>query len=215
MAQRTRKAKAKLIANMGLFWRKESVLWRGNRRAGQHRLTGKQHGKKRMGPVNFWGQVGIYALYADYKLVYVGQAGLGDKACIGARLNHHTRDDLAGRWDQFSWFGLKQVRGNNTLGARRKRVGATWPQLADVLEGVLIAVADPPQNSQKGRFGPDVRRYLQDPHVEERNDDIAADVKYLSRQVQDIDRRYRKEGERIIKKLDGMNRVMKKVGKRI
>lgn len=210
MAKHARKIRPKLIANMGLFWRKDAVLWRGNRRTGRHALLGKQRGAKKQGAVNFWNQVGIYALYAEYELVYVGQAGLGDKACIGSRLFHHTKDDLAGRWDMFSWFGFKQVKKNNDLGAKKKRAGATWPQLADVLEGVLIEVAEPPQNSQKGRFGPGVRRYLQEPHVEEEVADVAAEVKTLARQIAKVEKQQKTGVARLTKALNQVKRFAKK-----
>ena len=209
LRKHTQKIRPKLIANMGLFWRKNDVLWRGNRSKGQHCIMGRQRGAKTKGSVNFWHQTGVYALYADYKLVYVGQAGLGDKACIGARLFRHTKDDLAGRWDMFSWFGFRQVKSNNELGAKKKRAGATWPQLADVLEGVLIEVAEPPQNSQKGRFGPGVKRYLQEPHSEER-DDIARDLLQLSRKFDRAEKQRQKHFERITHSLDQVKELARK-----
>ena len=148
---------------MGQFWRRNDVTWRGNRRIGPAALLGVRAGAKRTGRVDFWRQVGIYALYAVYHLVYVGQAGLGDQACIGTRLKQHTKNDLAGRWDMFSWFGLCKVNSNLTLGARFKIGRTTWRGVADILEGVLIEVAEPPMNSQRGRFGSGVHRYLQVP----------------------------------------------------
>ena len=86
-----------IIANMGLFWEKSKVRWKGNRSVGKGSLSGKWVREKK-DEVDFWEQTGIYALYdADYHLVYVGQAGFGDKSCIGSRLKHHCRDNLAGR----------------------------------------------------------------------------------------------------------------------
>jgi len=155
----------KIIANMGLFWHRDKVLWSGDRRVGPKKLLGVRASAKRSGEVDFWKQAGIYALYADYDLIYVGQAGLGDKSCIGNRLKSHTRDSLADRWDKFSWFGLRTVRKNQTLGAKFQKAKATWSDVADVLEGILIEVAEPPQNSQKGRFGPGVQRYIQVPYA--------------------------------------------------
>lgn len=196
MAKQTGKKKP-LIANMGLFWRKDAVFWRGNRGAGRHTLNGKQRRAKRSGPVDFWDQVGIYALYAEYKLVYVGQAGMGDKASIGSRLLCHTKDHLAGRWDMFSWFGFRKVnKTDQKLGVKTEWAPATlFHQLADVLEGVLIEVAEPPQNSQKGRFGPDVQIYLQQPYEEE------ADKKNI----------YKEEADQI----KNINKLVKKIHKEV
>lgn len=176
-----------IIANMGLFWDRRNVRWRGNRRIGKRCLLGLRKRAKRTGEVDFWLQAGIYALYTDdYELVYVGQAGLGDASCLGNRLLSHTRDDLAGRWDIFSWFGLRKVNRNNTLGARFKLANTTNPILANVLEGVLIEVAEPPMNSQKGRFGPRVIRYLQ--ALPDEADDEVRLLKQVNNRIAKIER---------------------------
>ncbi len=152
-----------IIANMGLYWREDMVRWKGSK-ACPRSLAGVRANEKRGGVVDFWQQAGIYALYSDYgHLVYVGQAGLGDKSCIGGRLKQHKRDDLANRWRMFSWFGLKKVKANNQLGQGFEIKFTKKAELANVLEGILIEVAEPLMNNQKGRFGRRVERYLQAP----------------------------------------------------
>ncbi|AXA37024.1 hypothetical protein BRCON_2247 [Candidatus Sumerlaea chitinivorans] len=172
----------KIIANMGLYWDRERVFWGKQARGAKGELLGRRASGKRKGTVNFWDQVGIYALYENYKLVYVGQAGLSDKSCIGKRLRQHLNDDLAGRWNKFSWFGLFPVGPDNKLVVARDPhapsegsacgpdaatskseilMNSKLSHLADVLEGVIIEVAEPPMNAQKGRFGPNVERYDQ------------------------------------------------------
>lgn len=179
---------SKIIRNMGLFWKRTEVLWKGNRRVGPQSLLGFRQGARRAGNVDFWKQVGIYALYAEYQLVYVGQAGIGDKACIGSRLQRHTKDDLAGRWDMLSWFGLCKVNANLKLGARFGLAKASWNGIADILEGVLIEVAEPPMNSQRGRFGRGVHRYLQAPLPRE-DFDLKKEVTNLTKQVTKLRKR--------------------------
>jgi hypothetical protein len=150
-----------IIKNMGLFWDSNSVRWKGNRGIGAKKLTGRRATAKREGDVNFWYQTGIYALYTtDYHLVYVGQAGLTDKSCVGSRIKSHLTDDLAGRWKLFSWFGLQAVLATNELGKRAQLKLTRRTDLANVLEGIVIEIAEPPMNSQKGRFGRKVERYL-------------------------------------------------------
>lgn len=151
----------RIVHNMGLYWHRDRVRWSGNRRVGQHRLAGRRVDARRRGEVDFWSQTGIYALYADYRLVYVGQAGLTDRSCLGVRLKDHLADDLAGRWDMFSWFGLQPVLRNNSLRRRGNFNLTRRAHLANVLEGIVIEVAEPPMNSQKGRFGKRVERYVQ------------------------------------------------------
>ena len=164
MASRKKQdAAQKIIKNMGLFWDLNGVRWKGNRGIGEKRLIGKRATAKRGGEVNFWDQTGIYALYtADYRLVYVGQAGLTDQSCLGSRIKAHLSDGLAGRWRLFSWFDLQAVRTtDNELGRRAKLSITRHNHLANVLEGIVIEIAEPPMNNQKGRFGPKVERYLQ------------------------------------------------------
>lgn len=183
--KRRSKAKPKIIANMGLFWHRDKVLWRGNRRTGRACLIGVRAGAKRSGEVDFWEQVGIYALYDDYHLIYVGQVGLGDKSCLGKRLKYHLHHDLAGRWDMFSWFGLCKVKQNGKMGARFEKAKATWTDVTDVLEGILIEVAEPPQNSQKGRLGPGVHRYIQKSH-EPTKDNLPSAIKQIAKDIAGI-----------------------------
>ncbi len=203
MANRMRQhgdSRSKVIANMGLFWRRE-VVWSGERKAFKKNLFGSRVHAKREGKIDFWKQAGIYALYADYNLIYVGQAGMGDKSCIGDRLHGHTKDDLAGRWDMFSWFGLRKAKGNGELGMKRGKTNPTVKNLADVLEGILIEVAQPPQNSQKGRFGPGVHRYIQ-ASCEEPREDIEAAITQIRNDMASIKDRLPKvkeEPEQVIK----------------
>jgi hypothetical protein len=152
----------RIIANMGLFWARTKVRWKGNAGIGRARLAGVRRWAKKSGVVNFWPQTGIYALYADYHLVYVGQAGLSDVSCLGDRLKQHLTDDLAGRWDAFSWFGLQRINTTtNEVGARASFNLSSRSHLANVLEGIIIEVAEPPMNKQRGRFGKNVELYIQ------------------------------------------------------
>jgi hypothetical protein len=147
-----------IIANMGLFWDRDKVRWKQPKEG----LCGIRIGAKRDGKVDFWPQTGIYALYdMDYNLVYVGQAGFGDKTFIGNRLKAHTTDTLAGRWIKFSWFGLRKVTKEGKLGNRPEYRSGSLTWIGNVLEAMIIEVAEPPMNSQKGKFGPNVTRYIQ------------------------------------------------------
>lgn len=161
----------RILKNMGLFWKLDGVRWPGHGQDGSKSLVGIKAGAKRLRHANFWEQQGIYALYEGFHLVYVGQAGLGDKSTIGGRLDSH-RKALAGRWNRFSWFGFRRVLaksvdklGYRKLGTKRTNAGANVRSMADVLEGLLIEVAEPPLNGQSGRFGKNVERYLQEPFI--------------------------------------------------
>ncbi|WP_199028735.1 GIY-YIG nuclease family protein [Ralstonia sp. ASV6] len=150
-----------LVRTVGFFWREDHVFWGKGNQAG--RLLGVPPNGKTSIPVDFREQIGIYVLYADYKVVYVGQAGVG-KQSLFTRLKQHRKDDLAGRWDRFSWFGLLRVVGTGVNQKLASRTTALHPNLPDVLnhiEGILIHAVEPSMNSQGGRFGENVTRYHQ------------------------------------------------------
>lgn len=70
------------------------------------KLLGAASRSSKAHPVDFRVQRGIYALYADYELVYVGQTGSGDDRLF-KRLKSHRNDHLSERWNRFSWFGTQ------------------------------------------------------------------------------------------------------------
>jgi len=55
---------------------------------------------------DFREQRGIYILYGNYGPHY---AGLTRRQTLGKRLQDHLKDEHAGKWDRFCWFGFKQV----------------------------------------------------------------------------------------------------------
>ena len=141
---------------MGLFWKRENVFW--GRPKSQGALQGILNKAKKNNPVDFWNQSGIYALYADYHLVYVGQAG---QSGIGPRLKGHTKDHLAGRWDSFSWFGICYVKKNEKLSDIPGTRNISTSTILNITEAITTAIAEPPLNKQAGRFGVTVEIYLQ------------------------------------------------------
>jgi hypothetical protein len=149
-----------LIQSMGLYWNREDVFWGRQKVPGT--LLGINISAKKSEPVDFREQTGIYVLYADYDPVYVGQTGGKENQRLFIRLKQHTTDDLAGRWNKFSWFGVNGVIGDGTL-----QKDLTAFQRTDIdeglnhLEGILINVLEPQLNSQGGKFGGSVTRYLQ------------------------------------------------------
>jgi hypothetical protein len=196
MPKKKKASGQKIISNMGLFWRHGQVRWKGNRGIGKARLAGRRRSAKRKGEVDFWKQTGIYALYDEYRLIYVGQAGLSDQSNLGNRLKHHLTDDLAGRWEMFSWFGLQRVNADNKVGKRAKLNLSTRAHLANVLEGIIIEVAEPPMNSQKGRFGGRVERYIQ---VDDSLDSENEGSKKILRSIDRLEQKVEKTKEQLKK----------------
>ena len=148
-----------LIHNYGLFWRRSDVFW-GRQKCSGH-LKGVPAKERRGAPTDFRFQAGVYVLYDDsFHLVYVGQAGAGNEYLFD-RLRQHTRDALADRWTRFSWFGIKWVRKNGLLSVGAEQASVKSKDILNHVEAILISAAEPPHNRQGGRFGDNVKQYLQ------------------------------------------------------
>lgn len=81
---------------------------------------------------------GLYALYdGSGNLYYIGKA-----TDLKRRLDNHLRDKHRDSWDQMTLFFL----------SRKANVAE--------LEGLLVAAAKPPGNSQKPKIGTDLRKEL-------------------------------------------------------
>ena len=77
-------------------------------------------------------------------MIYVGRA----IDTLFARLKAHTTDRLGGRWDRFSWFGLRSVEASGEL----SDANVPWSQdvVIETMEAVLIESLEPPLNRRRG-----------------------------------------------------------------
>nr|WP_077686832.1 HTH domain-containing protein [Tessaracoccus aquimaris] len=143
----------------GMFWRRDEVDWDQRGQA----LLGAQ--LKAAQPINFAEQVGVYILYAGDRVIYVGRS---TEPRLGPRLWDHTRDRLTGRWDRFSWFGVRAVADDGSLGFVPTGNFAV-EMLVATMEALLIEGLEPPQNRRRGD-GFNATEFIQttDPQVERR-----------------------------------------------
>ena len=148
-----------MINTYGLFWRADRIFWGRQRNPGS--LLGAKTQSARAVVVDFRNQRGIYALYAEYDLVYVGQTGGGDQHLFN-RLKDHLSDHLVERWDRFSWFGTQWVTQQHELSTDTVAVHFDMKRALNVLEAVGIAIAEPRLNLQRGRWGR-AKQYFQVP----------------------------------------------------
>jgi hypothetical protein len=164
-----------LIHNYGLFWNEADVFWGKGSKAG--RLLGVPSKNITALPVDFREQTGVYVLYAEYDMVYAGQVGSGNQKLFD-RLKQHTRDSLSGRWNKFSWFGLRWVKKNGELANEADGKHSTNAEVLNHIEAILIHAAEPKQNRQGGRFGEDVTQYLQlrDEHLGPTREEMIYDI---------------------------------------
>lgn len=147
-----------MIRSYGLHWRVDRVAWGRPNNAGT--LLGAASRSFRSQAVDFRTQRGIYALYAGYELVYVGQTGSRANDRLFNRLKAHRVDHLSERWDRFSWFGTQWVTQQHRLSADTAGVHETVEATLNMLEAVTVAIAEPRLNLQRGRWG-DATQYFQ------------------------------------------------------
>ncbi|MEH6718866.1 MAG: GIY-YIG nuclease family protein [Aurantimonas endophytica] len=142
-----------LFQNYGLFWHADRVSWGTPGKGNGGKLLGFQKSKE--DPIDFRQQRGVYALYdGNFSILYVGQAGYGNKRLYD-RLYNHLTDHLAERWERFSWFGIDPVVGKHGKRFVDEQDPGTPPVnvVLDHLEAILIAAAEPALNRQGGKFG--------------------------------------------------------------
>lgn len=149
-----------MITHYGLFWVERDVYWGRQKSPGE--LLGREKTplgrrgaptkQERSSAKDYRGFVGLYCLYGDGDLLYVGEAGLQTHENLFTRLKAHRKGPLAGRWDRFSWFGRESCDGTCDVKAALAQ-----------LEAVSIAIINPGFNRQSGTFA-DAVQVFQVPH---------------------------------------------------
>jgi hypothetical protein len=130
-----------LVQAFGMYWERSLIAWKNNPKLFGIQQTGAL-------PVNFSEQRGIYLLHDGSSVVYVGR--VIDQS-MGNRLFQHNSDRLRGRWNRFSWFGLRKVLPNGTLvDTDSGDIATTQKKLIATLEAILIEGLEPPQNRKRG-----------------------------------------------------------------
>ncbi len=145
-----------MILSYGLHWHIDRVFWGRPNASGA--LWGAASRSPKARTVDFRQQRGIYALYADHELVYVGQTGSGEDRLF-KRLKSHKSDHLSERWNRFSWFGTQWVTKSNLLSTDTAKVSATVEAALNIFEAVAVAIAEPRLNLQRGKWGEATQYY--------------------------------------------------------
>lgn len=154
---------AGLIQAFGMYWERSAVHWQS-----ATQLLGRYDRKSTT--VDFAQQTGVYLLFDGRNVVYAGRTGMRQSGdALARRLFEHTEDRLKGRWDRFSWFGLRTVRDDGALGPVAASHTSSEASLIATLEALLIEAFEPPQNRKRGDTLRD-REFIQveDPEVETR-----------------------------------------------
>lgn len=130
----------KVINAFGIYWNRNLVYWKTTPELLGIQQTGATE-------VNFRDQRGIYLLYDNREIIYVGQA---IEQTLGQRLKQHISDRLSGRWDRFSWFGFYSVDDKGHLKGRKVFDSLDIQVIADIMEAILIESIEPRQNRKQG-----------------------------------------------------------------
>lgn len=147
----------------GMFWERGRVEW-----SGKPRILGQQ--SEGAVEVDFADQVGVYLLHDRDRVIYVGRADV----TLHSRLKAHTTDRLGGRWDRFSWFGLRAVGEDGTL----TDAASDWTHkvVIETMEALLIESMEPPLNRRRGdNFQGAEYQQVTDQDIEDRNLKAAID----------------------------------------
>jgi HB1/ASXL restriction endonuclease-like protein with HTH domain len=159
-----------LIRSFGMYWQRDLVVWRA-----EPRMYGKQQAMAKA--VDFGKQKGIYILYDQHTVVYVGRSI--DRP-LGKRLYEHTIDRLGSRWNRFSWFGLLDVTPEGSL--RDVPMATSLAALISTLEALLIESLEPPQNRKRGDDLSAVE-YIQDIDPELRDREIQNTLRAIEQKM--------------------------------
>lgn len=144
-----------IIGAFGMFWQRSKILWKNETCLLGRYIDGGE-------TVNFNQQRGIYLLYDGREIIYVGRST--DRP-LGMRLFEHTKDRHAGRWNRFSWFGLRGVSEKGELIENNCEINEDL--IISSMESLLIESLEPRQNRKRGDEWSTIE-YLQveDPQIE-------------------------------------------------
>jgi hypothetical protein len=134
---------AVLIRAYGEFWSPDLVDWGKPGRGLKGKLEGWLGTQRKPVTIDVWDQRGIYVLQHEWRVVYVGKTG---ETALGARIRNHLTDRHAGRWDSFSWYGVRGVTAEGELSKQAIRKNVPTADAIASFEALLIAVTDPPGN---------------------------------------------------------------------
>ena len=173
-----------MITYYGLFWSEWDVFWGqpGNRGQllGRERTPLERRGapttKERGNAKDYRDYVGLYCLYGEGELLYIGKAGLtGESTSLFSRLKQHRKGPMANRWDAFSWFGRKTCAGETKV-----------KKALEQLEAVAISIVNPGFNKQSGKFA-GATQVFQVPH-EKSEGDIETKLARIADQIEELNK---------------------------
>ena len=145
------------VAAYGLHWERDKVDWSARR------LLGYDIDPSPGQAVDFANQQGVYLLHSWQSVVYVGKTSAKEGGLF-QRLNyHHSRQVWSGKWERFSWYGLRHVDETGMIVDSPE--SASKEVVTALMEAVLIETLRPSFNNQQGNYMGTLYRQAIDPNI--------------------------------------------------
>ena len=151
------------VSAYGLYWERDKVNWEPTN--GQ--LLGSPDDSDV--EIDFAEQWGIYILHNSLTVMYVGRTSSSNTGLYKRLRDHHTAGRRTARWDEFSWFGFRQVNENRSLSSQSANF--TTSMLITVLESVMIEALLPPLNDRGGDLMGTMYRQVEDAEIKRRREE--------------------------------------------
>ena len=143
------------VAAYGLHWERDKVDWSSRRIWGYDIQPNET--------VDFADQQGVYLLYSWQSVVYVGKTAAKEGGLFQRLNDHHRRPVWSGKWERFSWFGIRRVSEQGNL--LDDSNSASTAVVTALMEAVLIEAMRPAFNDQRGNYMGTLYRQAIDPNV--------------------------------------------------
>ena len=150
------------VAAYGLHWERSKVDWQTKH------LLGYDAAYDAIDPnpdqiIDFADQQGVYLLHSWQSVVYVGKTTAREGGLFQRLQNHHQRPAWSGKWERFSWFGIRRVSEEGSIIDGPD--SAPKDVVAALMESVLIETLRPSFNQQQGNYMGTLYRQAIDPKV--------------------------------------------------
>ena len=143
------------VAAYGLHWERDKVDWSSGR------ILGYDTDPRQ--PIDFANQQGVYLLHNWQSTVYVGMTTAEENGLSLRLRHHHRRSDWAGKWERFSWFGVRRVDDDGNM-VDGPDSAAKSVEVA-LMETLLIEVLGPALNRNQGDYRGNLYRQAIDPNI--------------------------------------------------
>ena len=130
------------VAAYGLYWERGKVDWSAKRILGFDRRPTQA--------IDFADQQGVYLLHNWQSVVYVGRTAAKENGLFQRLNEHHTKHTWSGKWERFSWFGIRPVDEEGRMLDGPDNASKTV--VTALMEAVLIETLGPSFNNRPGNY---------------------------------------------------------------